>query len=248
MDTEAARYNNDPPIRSSIAKVVAISIGSVIIHSMLNKLSKTSKLGTKSWSLQAIETCPGSVGVNGKLVAACSGCYATTGMYHFGAVKAVRADNKAAWQEDGWVDDMVRQLAKDTHFRWFDSGDMYSLELATKMYQVMVRTPNTKHWLPTRMAKFSKFQPILAAMQRLPNVMVRFSSDAVDGTFTPGVHGSTIIPAGAPVPSGVKVCKAPEQDGKCLDCRECYSKDVPVIGYVAHGKKMAKVIRLAVAA
>jgi len=212
------------------------------------KLSTTSKLGTKSWSLQAIETCPGSVGKDGKLVAACSGCYATTGMYHFGAVKQVRADNKEDWKRDGWVKDMVVALRKDGYFRWFDSGDMYSMELAEKMLAIMESTPGTKHWLPTRMHKFPKFQAIIARMQALPNVMVRPSSDAVDGTFTPGVHGSTIIPAGAPVPAGVKVCKAPEQDGKCVDCRECYSKDVPVIGYVAHGKKMAKVIRLAVAA
>ena len=212
------------------------------------KLSKTSKLGTKSWSLQAIETCPGSVGKDGKLVAACSGCYATTGMYHFGAVKQVRADNKEDWKRAEWVKDMVVALRKDGYFRWFDSGDMYSMDLAEKMLAIMESTPGTKHWLPTRMHKFPKFQAIIARMQALPNVMVRPSSDSVDGTYTAGVHGSTIIPAGAPVPSGVTVCKAAEQDGKCLDCRACYSKDVPVIGYVAHGKKMAKVIRLAVAA
>jgi len=209
------------------------------------KLSKTSKLGTKSWSLQALETCPGSVGADGELVAACSGCYATTGMYHFGAVKAVRADNKADWQRADWVSDMVAALKKDKHFRWFDSGDMYSLSLAEKMLAIMQATPNTKHWLPTRMYKFAKFQDVLAKMQALPNVMVRYSSDAVDGTFTAGLHGSTIVPNGAAVPAGVTVCQAPEQGGKCLDCRACYDKTVSVIGYVAHGKKMQKVIRIA---
>jgi len=209
------------------------------------KLSKTSKLGTKSWSLQALETCPGSVGADGQLVPACSGCYATTGMYHFGAVKAVRADNKQDWQRDGWVADMIQALKKDKHFRWFDSGDMYSLSLAEKMLAIMEATPNTKHWLPTRMYKFPKFAAVLAAMQALPNVMVRYSSDAVDGTFTAGLHGSTIVPNGDAVPAGVTVCQAPEQDGKCLDCRACYDKTVSVIGYVAHGKKMQKVIRIA---
>ena len=125
---------------------------------------------------------------------------------------------------------------------------MYSLELAEKMLAVMVATPNTKHWLPTRMAKFPKFQDIIAKMQALPNVMVRFSSDAVDGTYTPGVHGSTILPDATSAPEGVTVCRAYEQGGKCLDCRACYDKSVAVIGYPAHGKKMAKVIRLAVAA
>ena len=212
------------------------------------KLSKTAKLGTKSWSLQAIETCPGSVGADGQLVPACSGCYATTGCYNFPGTKAVRADNKEDAKRAGWVADMVKALTKEKHFRWFDSGDMYSLELAEKIYSVMKATPATKHWLPTRMAKFSKFQDVIARMQALPNVMVRFSSDAVDGTFTPGVHGSTIIPEGAPVPAGVTVCQAPSQDGKCLDCRACYDKSVPVIGYIAHGRKMAKVIRIASAA
>ena len=212
------------------------------------KLSKTSKLGTKSWSLQAIETCPGSKGADGNLVPACSGCYATTGMYHFGPVKAVRADNKQDWKRDSWVSDMVAALKKDTHFRWFDSGDMYSLELAEKMLTIMASTPTTKHWLPTRMYKFPKFAKVLASMAALPNVMVRNSSDAVDGTFTPGVHGSTIVPDATSAPAGVSVCPAYSQGGKCLTCRACYDRSVAVIGYPAHGKKMAKVIRLAVAA
>lgn len=215
----------------------------------MNKLSKTSKLDNiLSWSLQAIETCPGSVGTDGALVAACSGCYATTGCYNFKGTKAVRADNKQAWQDAEWVGTMTNALAKQRFFRWFDSGDMYTTALAEKMLAVMMATPNTKHWLPTRMHKFPKFQSIIAKMAALDNVMVRPSSDAVDGTYTKGVHGSTIIPAGAPVPAGVKACTAPETNGKCNGCRACYDKAVPVVGYIAHGRKMAKVIRLAVVA
>ena len=116
------------------------------------------------------------------------------------------------------------------------------------MLAIMVATPNTKHWLPTRMHKFPKFANVLYKMRLLANVMVRPSSDAVDGTFTAGVHGSTIVPDATSAPDGVSVCPAYSQGGKCLDCRACYSKDVAVIGYPAHGKKMAKVIRIAVAA
>ena len=180
----------------------------------MNKLSKTSKLDNiMSWSLQALETCQGSIGADGELVAACSGCYATQGTYNFPGTKAVRADNKVAWQDAGWVDTMVAALKKQSYFRWFDSGDMYSLSLAVKMYAVMVATPHVKHWLPTRMYKFAKFETILARMEALPNVMVRRSSDAVDGTYTKGVHGSTIIPAGVPMPAGVVACTAPENGG-----------------------------------
>jgi hypothetical protein len=218
-------------------------------QSEMNKLSKTSKLDNiMSWSLQALETCQGSIGADGELVPACAGCYATQGTYNFPGTKKVRFDNKQAWQDDAWVDTMVAALKKQSYFRWFDSGDMYSLQLALKMYAVMVRTPHVKHWLPTRMHKFAKYQQVLTKMAALPNVMVRPSSDAVDGTFTAGVHGSTILPEGMPVPAGVKVCTAPTTNGKCSGCRACYSKDVAVVGYIAHGRKMAKVIRLAVAA
>jgi hypothetical protein len=143
---------------------------------------------------------------------------------------------------------MVKSLAKAKFFRWFDSGDLYSLELAQKVLAVMEATPHVKHWLPTRMAKFSKFQPVLEAMQALPNVMVRFSSDSVSGEFTKGVHGSTIIHDAESAPEGVTVCGAYNHGGKCNGCRACYDKEVAVIGYPAHGRKMAKVIRLAVVA
>lgn len=209
------------------------------------KLSKTSKLGTKSWSLQALDTCPGARKENGELVAACSGCYATAGTYHFPDVKKVRADNKEDWKRADFVSDFIAALKKQTHFRWFDSGDMYSVKLAEKMLEIMVATPNTKHWLPTRMYKFKKFADILAKMQALPNVMVRYSSDEIDGTYTKGLHGSTILPNAEYADSNTFVCSAPSQGGKCLDCRACYNKDIPVIGYLAHGAKMKKVIRIA---
>ena len=212
----------------------------------MNKLSKTSKLDNiLSWSLQALETCQGSIGDNGELVPACSGCYATQGTYNFPGTKKVRFDNKQAWQDDSWVDTMVAALKKQSYFRWFDSGDIYSLQLALKMYEVMVKTPHVKHWLPTRMHKFAKYQQVLTKMQALSNVMVRPSSDAINGTFTAGVHGSTILPDSSKVPAGVTLCRAYENNGKCSGCRACYDKSVAVIGYPAHGRKMAKVIRIA---
>jgi hypothetical protein len=212
------------------------------------KLSKTSKLDNiKSWSLQALTTCPGSIAKDGGLVDACKGCYATQGFYNFSQPKAVRADNKQDWQRDEWVTDMVAALKKESYFRWFDSGDMYSVKLAEKMYAVMVATPHVKHWLPTRMYKFEKFAPILAKMQALPNVMVRFSSDSVIGQYTKGLHGSTILPS-QDTPEGVFRCNAYNNGGKCSGCRACYSKDIPVIGYVQHGRAMKKVVALKLAA
>ena len=208
------------------------------------RISTTSKLdGVRSWSLQARETCPGSIGPDGNLVAACAGCYAVGGNYGYPNVREPRIENREDWKRDAWVDDMVAALDRDRYFRWFDSGDMYALPLAEKILEVMTRTPWVRHWLPTRMHKFPKFANVLARMQSLPNVMVRPSSDSVTGEFVPGVHGSTIVPSIDAVPEGATLCHAATNGGKCGPCRKCYDKSVPVIAYVAHGRSMMKVVR-----
>jgi hypothetical protein len=207
------------------------------------KLSKTSKLdGILSWSLQAIDTCPGSSDGNGGLVPACQGCYATTGNYRFSNVKKPREFNREDWKRDSWVNDMVQALDSSRYFRWFDSGDMYDLKLAEKIYQVMSLTPWVKHWLPTRMHKFAKFAQVIAKMQALPNVVVRYSSDSVTGEIIQGQTTSTIF--SDQVPANAVECKAYQHEGKCNGCRACYDKTVPVIAYKAHGVKMAKVIKI----
>jgi len=207
------------------------------------KLSKTSKLdGILSWSLQALDTCPGSKGLNGELVPACQGCYATTGNYRFANVKKPREFNREDWKRDSWVNDMVLALDSSRYFRWFDSGDMYDLSLANKILAVMKATPWVKHWLPTRMHKFIKFQHTIDVMMSLDNVVVRFSSDSVTGEIIEGQTTSTIF--SDTVPEGALECKAYEHEGKCSGCRACYDKDVKVIAYKAHGVKMAKVIKI----
>ena len=207
------------------------------------KLSKTSKLdGIMSWSLQAIETCPGSSDGKGGLVDACKGCYATTGNYRFPNVKAPRLFNREDWQRDDWIQDMVQALDSSRYFRWFDSGDMYSLDLANKIYEVAKATPWVKHWLPTRMHKFDKFKPVIEALNKLDNVSVRLSSDSVTGGLIEGLNTSTIF--SDQVPENAVECQAYQHEGKCNGCRACYNKDVSVIAYKAHGVKMAKVIKI----
>ena len=209
------------------------------------KLSVTSKLdGIRSWSLQAIDTCPGSIASPGELVDACKGCYATQGNYRFANVKAPREHNKQDWQRMEWADDMVQALGNDRFFRWFDSGDMYSLALAEKILEVMQRTPWVSHWLPTRMHKFPKFRQVITAMQALPNVVVRPSSDSVTGDYVKGLHGSTIIPTADDAKKGMSVCQAYQHEGKCSGCRACWDKNVKVVAYVAHGRSMEKVIKI----
>lgn len=211
------------------------------------RISVTSKLdGIRSWSLQALDTCPGSIESPGVLVDACKGCYATTGNYNYPNVKAPRLHNKEDWQRIEWIDDMVQALDSDRYFRWFDSGDIYSVALAEKILEVMRRTPWCKHWLPTRMHKFPKFQMVLSEMQALPNVMVRFSADSIDGSYTPGLHGSVIGPDASTYvqTEDSALCRAYEHGGKCNGCRQCWNKDITLICYPAHGAKMMRVIKI----
>lgn len=203
------------------------------------KISVTSKLdGIRSWSLQALDTCPGSIASPGVLVDACKGCYATTGNYRYPNVKAPRISNQSDWQRMGWVSDMVKALENDRFFRWFDSGDMYTLGLAEKILEIMRMTPWCKHWLPTRMHKFPKFSIVLQNMAALPNVSVRFSSDSVNGEFTKGLHGSVIVADSTQTTKAMTLCRAYENLGKCSGCRACWDKKVKVIAYPAHGQKM----------
>jgi hypothetical protein len=213
------------------------------------RISKTRKLdGIRSWSLQARATCPGSINPEtGDLVDACSGCYAAFGQYLYPNVRGPREENKEDWKSPDWEDRMVSAIHKFPFFRWFDSGDCYSVSLAEKIYSVMVRTPNTKHWFPTRMMKFAKFAAIFAKMDALPNVKVRFSSDSIIGEFVPGVHGSTIVPGYDSVPAGVSVCEAYKSEGKCNGCRKCWDKEIDVIGYVVHGRVMKAKLRKKIA-
>ena len=211
------------------------------------KLSKTSKLdGILSWSLQALDTCPGSIKelIDGVvvLVDACQGCYATTGNYRFANVKKPREFNREDWKRDEWVSDMLIALDSSRYFRFFDSGDMYDIRLANKILELCTKATWVKFWIPTRMHKFDKFKEVISALNALPNVVVRLSSDSVSGEVIDGLNTSTIF--SGTVPDGVFECQAYKHEGKCNGCRACYDKSVSVIGYKAHGVKMAKVIKI----
>ena len=213
--------------------------------SQMIRLSVVHKLGgVRSWSLQALETCPGAYGPGGALAPACAGCYAVGGNYRWPNVKAPRVSNRADWRRPGWVADMVRALERDRYFRWFDSGDMYTVALAEKIYEVARLTPLVKHWLPTRVHKFPKFEPVLTKLRALPNMALRFSSDSIHGEFD-GRHGSTIVQDGEPLPAGAFPCPATlaGHGGTCGDCKACWDPAVPVIAYTAHGVRMKRLVK-----
>jgi hypothetical protein len=141
------------------------------------------------------------------------------------------------WKRSGWVAAMVKAIGKGKFFRWFDSGDVCSADLAKKIYEVIRQTPNCEHWLPTRSYKIPVIRDILNwATATLPNVTVRYSSDSVNGETVPGDTTSTIIQSAEDfIPSkGYALCRAFERKGKCGSCRACWSKEIHTIAYIAH--------------
>lgn len=212
---------------------------------MTIKLSNASKMPCPSWSTEARTHCPASVHLDGpqkgELVPACDGCYAASGNYRFPNVRAPRLHNAQDWKRAAWADEMVDLLAGEDHFRWFDSGDVAWFGLAVKILDVMRRTPNTSHWLPTRMHKFPKFRKVFASMRKLPNVVVRLSSDSIEGAYDARLaNTSTIFSDIEQLPVSVTVCEAYSRDGKCGPCRACWNPAVRVIAYPGHGARMTR--------
>ena len=203
------------------------------------KLSKASKMPCRSWSLQAIDTCPASVGDDGELVDACKGCYATTGNYNFPNVKAPRIHNKEDWQREDWTADMIAELDNDRYFRWFDSGDIFSIEFLNGLIEVCKKTPNTTHWIPTTTWNYpnKEFLSLLQVLQALPNVRLRASNEGSIPTLPKGLY-----PLQSVVVKEVKAkstkelfyCPAPKQGGKCRSCKACYNSKISTIAYLEH--------------
>lgn len=209
---------------------------------MAVKLSQVTKLdGIKSWSLPALTTCPGARDANGKLVPVCQGCYAREGNYRFKPVRAVREHNREDWKRPGWVAAMIEALSNERYFRWFDSGDIYCLPLAEKIEAVIIGTPWCMHWIPTRSHKIAKIRPVLERINALPNAVVRYSADGLDGACEDH-HGSIVVLSPELAPAKAHVCPAyTRTPATCNGCRACWDKNTPLVAYVAHGRQIKRV-------
>ena len=187
-------------------------------------LSATGKMPCPSINLPAVACVTGS-----KLAkvpgTTCHGCYALKGRYRFPNVKEAMDRRLKALSDSRWVRAMVVLMKDRKFFRWHDSGDIQSAWHLKRILEVCKQTPNTKHWLPTREAK------LLALMNPdiIPtNLIIRLSATKVDGA------ASKSWPWTSTVSTKDKTCPAPNQGGKCLDCRACWSRDIQNITYAKH--------------
>jgi hypothetical protein len=187
-------------------------------------LSATGKMPCPSINLPAVACVTGS-----KLAkvpgTTCHGCYALKGRYRFKSTKIAMDRRLKALSDSRWVRAMVVLMEGRKFFRWHDSGDIQSAWHLKRILEVCKQTPSTKHWLPTREAK------LLALMDPNiipPNLIIRLSATKVDGA------ASKSWPWTSTVSTKDKTCPAPNQGGKCLDCRACWSRDIQNITYAKH--------------
>lgn len=202
---------------------------------MVGSLSDTSKMPGKSWGINANLCRTGAklAKVEGSI---CSTCYANKGMYTlFKQVKVSQNTRLELFEADraAWVGAMVKLVASESFFRWFDSGDLQSVEMLDSIVKVARATPGTRHWLATRERGIVKAW--LAAGNEWPsNLVCRISATYFDETpankLTPW---SSMAHKGTPS-AAAHNCPAPMQGGNCGDCRACWSPSVSLVTYHAH--------------
>ena len=187
-------------------------------------LSAPSKMPGPAFNLPATQCITGAklVNVPGSV---CAGCYALKGRYRFNNVQQALQRRATSITHPDWVNAMVALIAGHKYFRWHDSGDIQSVEHLKKIFEVCTRTPSTKHWMPTREARFLK----LMDPDIIPsNLIIRMSSHMIDQQpvkFWPWT--STVSTEG-------KTCPALDQGNSCRDCRACWDRSVPNIVYPKH--------------
>ena len=193
-------------------------------------LSKPAKMPGYAYGLPAWECKTGAklVKVPGSV---CAGCYALKGNYaRYPEIKKSQYKRLASISKPEWVEAMAvvinsKAVAQHGYFRWHDAGDIQSPEHLQKIFEVCKLTPSVKHWMPTREAQFLKD---IDPAQVPSNLIIRMSSHMIDqGPVSFWPHTST-------VGSSSRTCPAPDQGGKCGDCRSCWSKDIPNIEYGKH--------------
>ena len=201
---------------------------------IIGGLSKPSKMPCHGWSIPAKYCIKGSLmaKVPGSI---CSICYALKGRYVFKNVQDCLERRYNSLTDPRWVDAMVAaiiQKEKSGYFRWHDSGDLQGAGHLKMIADVCKRTPNIKHWLPTR--EYRTVREYLEMHGPLPdNLTVRLSGLMVDGPVPEPYARSLGVQVSGASDEGFS-CPSSRQGNKCRDCRACWDKSTFNVTYKTH--------------
>ncbi len=186
-------------------------------------LSKPSKMPGPSYNLPAtacrtgakLAKVPGSV---------CSGCYALKGRYRFPNVQKALNRRLNSLNHPQWIEAMVVLITGEPVMRWHDSGDLQGMAHLKAIFEVCNNTPETRHWLPTREARYLPLNH-----DSIPkNLTIRFSSHKID---QPPVKS---WPWTSTVSTRDSSCPAQLQNNNCKDCRACWDRKISNVTYPKH--------------
>ena len=194
-------------------------------------LSKPSKMPGPAYNLPAwacitgrkLAQIPGTV---------CHGCYALKGRYRFSNVKSALARRLEALGHPDWIKAMTVLIKGEKFFRWHDSGDLQSVAHLKAIFEVCNNTPETRHWLPTREARYLPLNH-----DSIPkNLTIRFSSHKIN---QPPVKSwpwaSTVYSHDAPIYGATSLkCPALKQGNSCKTCRACWDRKISNVTYPKH--------------
>ena len=186
-------------------------------------LSKPSKMPGPSYNLPAsscqtgakLAQIPGTV---------CHGCYAMKGCYRFSNVKTALARRLEALGHPDWIKAMTILIKGEPVMRWHDSGDLQSVAHLKAIFEVCNNTPETRHWLPTREARYLPLNH-----DSIPkNLTIRFSSHKIN---QPPLKS---WPWTSTVSTRDSSCPAQLQNNNCKDCRACWDRKISNVTYPKH--------------
>ena len=174
----------------------------------------------------------------------CSGCYArklqklrpsVNQGWQANYLKAVRM---IAANPEKWADAVAFQIKRladksgEMFHRWFDSGDLDSVEMLRAIVLACEKTPEIKHWLPTREAQVVKAYRKQYGAEPA-NLVIRVSATMIgDKPISGHALTSTVHRKGEAIYG--HECPAPNQGNNCGDCRACWSSAVANISYTKH--------------
>ena len=163
----------------------------------------------------------------------CFSCYARKLQKLRPSVDTGWKANLAKWNASDpilWIKAMAFQIERynvDGFHRWFDSGDLQSLEMLDAIVEVAKATPQIKHWLPTQERGIVK-------QYRKPipdNLIIRVSASMVNGDKPSLDHASQFFYKVDP--KGYE-CGASKRGNACGPCKACWDKSIDFISYPKH--------------
>jgi len=176
----------------------------------------------------------------------CHVCYAMKDHYAYPSVRQAHLNRLKSLKNHQWVKAMVTLIEKamvkttrqDWYFRWFDSGDLQSLEHLNKIAKVSRKLPQVTFWLPTQEREMVR--QWLATNRKPGNLVIRYSSPKIGVVpHSRGLHSVVLTKEEYTLLDGIEnnrvfLCPSSKQDHQCQDCRQCWNTSIKTIGYLKH--------------